>query len=120
MENHHMSREIKRREFIKASVSVAAASALGGSSISALAKLPISLTASQQATKPNIVFILMDNLGYGEVGCYGGGELRGAPTPRIPEMQKNADGSIDVYFGPNTPAGKEANWIPTDPRVSSN
>src|SRR6266850_8460048 len=33
--------------------------------------------------KPNIVFILMDNLGYGEVGSYGGGILRGAPTPRI-------------------------------------
>ena len=30
--------------------------------------------------KPNIVFILMDNLGYGEVGVYGGGALRGAPT----------------------------------------
>jgi arylsulfatase len=27
--------------------------------------------------------MLMDNLGYGEVGCYGGGILRGAPTPRI-------------------------------------
>ena len=25
---------------------------------------------------PNILFILMDNLGYGEVGCYGGGLLR--------------------------------------------
>jgi arylsulfatase len=24
----------------------------------------------------------MDNLGYGEVGGYGGGILRGAPTPR--------------------------------------
>jgi len=36
--------------------------------------------------KPNIVFILMDNLGYGEVGCYGGGELRGAPTPRIDKL----------------------------------
>lgn len=34
-------------------------------------------------TKPNIVFILMDNLGYGEPGCYGGGEIRGALTPRI-------------------------------------
>jgi arylsulfatase len=36
--------------------------------------------------KPNIVFILMDNLGYGEVGCYGGGILRGAATPRIDKL----------------------------------
>ena len=31
---------------------------------------------------PNIVLILADNLGWGELGCYGGGVLRGAPTPR--------------------------------------
>ncbi|BFU96244.1 MAG: Arylsulfatase A family protein [Nitrospira sp.] len=36
--------------------------------------------------KPNIVYILMDNLGYGEVGVYGGGLLRGAPTPRIDRL----------------------------------
>ena len=36
-----------------------------------------------KATQPNIVFFLWDNLGWGEVGCYGGGVLRGAPTPRI-------------------------------------
>lgn len=41
---------------------------------------------AQQTQKPNIVFILMDNLGYGEVGVYGGGITRGAPTPRIDQL----------------------------------
>lgn len=40
-------------------------------------------TQSRAADKPNVVLMLMDNLGYGELGCYGGGILRGAPTPRI-------------------------------------
>ena len=31
-------------------------------------------------------------------------------------MQTNADGSMDVYFGPTAPAGKEPNWVPTDPK----
>jgi arylsulfatase len=37
-------------------------------------------------TKPNIVLMLADNLGYGELGVYGGGILRGAPTPRIDQL----------------------------------
>ena len=39
--------------------------------------------AQSAAKKPNIVFMLADNLGYGELGVYGGGILRGAATPRI-------------------------------------
>jgi hypothetical protein len=27
--------------------------------------------------------------------------------------QKNADGSVDIYFGPKAPEGKESNWVPT-------
>jgi hypothetical protein len=30
-------------------------------------------------------------------------------------MKKNADGSVDIYFGPKAPAGREANWIYTKP-----
>jgi arylsulfatase A-like enzyme len=36
----------------------------------------------------NIVFVLADNLGWGELGCYGGGILRGAPTPRIDALAR--------------------------------
>jgi hypothetical protein len=31
-----------------------------------------------------------------------------------PGFETNADGSVDVYFAPDAPDGKPANWIPTD------
>src|ERR1700739_2200335 len=43
-------------------------------------------TAKAQEKKPNVVFILADNVGYGDMGPYGGGELRGAPTPRTDQL----------------------------------
>lgn len=36
--------------------------------------------------KPNVVIMLVDNLGWGELGVYGGGELRGAATPRLDQL----------------------------------
>lgn len=52
----------------------------------AFAPLHAQEKAASSASKPNIIFILMDNLGYGELGCYGGGEIRGAATPRIDKL----------------------------------
>jgi arylsulfatase len=45
-------------------------------------------TALAQDERPNIVLVFMDNLGWGEIGTYGGGILRGAPTPRIDSLAK--------------------------------
>jgi len=41
-----------------------------------------------QHQKPNVVFILADNVGYGDLGPYGGGELRGMPTPRTDQLSR--------------------------------
>jgi hypothetical protein len=43
------------------------------------------------------------------------GVNRASRSSQIPELQKNADGSIDLYLGPKAPDGKDSNWIPTDP-----
>src|SRR5882757_9708936 len=53
---------------------------------SLLPSIALAQNTSADSKKPNIVFILMDNLGYGEVGCYGGGIVRGAATPRIDKL----------------------------------
>jgi hypothetical protein len=31
------------------------------------------------------------------------------------QLITNADGSVDIYFGPQAPAGKESNWLETVP-----
>ena len=37
---------------------------------------------------------------------------RASRSSQNPELQKNADGSVDIYFGPKAPAGKDSNWVP--------
>ena len=42
----------------------------------------------------------------------------GQPYPALNSqfnMDKNADGSVDIYFGAKAPKGKENNWIQTVP-----
>jgi hypothetical protein len=53
------------------------------SGVTLLALMGSATAFAQQSNKPNVVFILADNVGHGDLGSYGGGELRGAPTPRL-------------------------------------
>jgi arylsulfatase len=86
--NNEAEKPVTRRELLHYGISLTAASALVGTGVSpALERLEHAIALPQQpGSKPNIVFILMDNLGYGEPGCYGGGITRGAATPRIDKL----------------------------------
>ena len=59
---------------------------LGSVATLALAMTAASPSLAQPLNKPNIVVMLTDNLGYGELGVYGGGILRGAATPVIDNL----------------------------------
>lgn len=44
------------------------------------------------------------------------GFIRESPKTEVKSyqaLQKNADGSVNVFFGPAAPAGKESNWVYT-------
>ena len=47
--------------------------------------------------KPNIISILADDIGYSELGVYGGGKLRGAPTPNLDKMAKQGMKFLQYY-----------------------
>jgi arylsulfatase A-like enzyme len=51
-----------------------------------LASPLISGISEARESQPNIVMIVMDNLGWGELGVYGGGILRGAETPNLDQL----------------------------------
>jgi hypothetical protein len=36
-------------------------------------------------------------------------------NPNVNKLRMNADGSVDLHFGPKAPAGYEANWVQTVP-----
>lgn len=71
-----------RRDVLLATTAFAAAAATMSDSPATTAQAQ-SKPAAPTGRIPNIVYFLVDNLGYGELGCYGGGILRGADTKRI-------------------------------------
>ena len=53
-------------------------------------------TADNSVRKPNIIFLLADDLGYGDIGCFGQKQI---PTPNIDRLAKEGITFTDFYAG---------------------
>src|SRR5437868_1605329 len=69
-----MNKNINRRSFISRTAAVVGLTASGPA-----------LSAALRSTKPNIIFILADDLGYADVACYGARSYR---TPNIDRIAR--------------------------------
>jgi len=84
----HKHFPMKRRQFLKG-VAAGAASL----SLSCLSRPEGDL---QEGSKPNIIFILADDLGYGDLGCYGQQQIK---TPNIDKLAAEGLRFTDHYAG---------------------
>jgi len=58
--------------------------------------------------KPNILLIVSDDTGYGDLGPYGGGEGRGMPTPNFDSMAADGMTLFSFYAQPSCTPGRAA------------
>lgn len=77
---------LKRRQFLQ---TLGAASA-------AIAMPQAAALAAPARKKPNIVFIMVDDMGYADLGCFGSKVVK---TPRIDKMAKEGMKFTDFYSG---------------------
>ena len=56
--------------------------------------------------KPNIVIIMTDDVGWGDLGCYGGGVTRGAPTPNLDQLAAEGARFTNWYGQASCTAGR--------------
>jgi arylsulfatase len=66
------------------------------------------LPAMAQQSKPNIILIVSDDTGYGDLGPYGGGEGRGMPTPNIDRIAAEGMTFFSFYAQPSCTPGRAA------------
>lgn len=64
--------------------------------------------AQAQADKPNIILLVSDDTGYGDLGPYGGGEGRGMPTPNIDRLAAEGMTLFSFYAQPSCTPGRVA------------
>jgi len=61
-----------------------------------------------KANQPNIILIVGDDVGYGDLGTYGGGEGRGMPTPNLDRLAAEGMTLHTFYAQPSCTPGRAA------------
>jgi arylsulfatase A-like enzyme len=56
---------------------------------------------ARSGRRPNILVVLMDDVGWGDFGCYGGGVAVGAPTPHIDRLAARGLQLTSCYSEPS-------------------
>lgn len=76
----------------------------------AMAEEPAQSTPNNQSSesKPNIVLIVADDTGYGDLGAYGGGDGRGMSTPNLDKMAQEGMTFFSFYGQPSSTPGRAA------------
>ena len=80
MRQDHEMVGLNRRQFLAAAGAGVAGLAFEGCHAAEMSTVAKVKSSSAGGKRPNVVLIVADDLGYGELGCYGGKEI---PTPNI-------------------------------------
>jgi len=81
---------------------------LGAAIPIALAAIAAGLAPASAQDKPNIILLVSDDTGYGDLGPYGGGEGRGMPTPNIDRLAAEGMQFFSFYAQPSCTPGRAA------------
>ncbi len=73
-----------------------------------LVAVGLAVPAVAQEKKPNILLIVSDDTGYGDLGAYLGGEGRGMPTPNLDQFAKDGMMFTSFYAQPSCTPGRAA------------
>jgi arylsulfatase A-like enzyme len=66
------------------------------------AKKKLAALEKRAGKKPNILIFIMDNVGWGEPGIYGGGLMAGAPTPNMDRLGREGLQLLSTYSQPSS------------------
>jgi arylsulfatase A-like enzyme len=96
-----------RRSILLGSTSLAAASVLGSTVPTQIAQAqPAPAPGAAAGKKPNVVMIMTDDVGWGDLGCFGGGVMRGAPTPNLDRLAAEGMRFVNYYGQASCTAGR--------------